>query len=92
MRIPKLYLRHLARACTAFIFLVLLILVMALASCGAEPALAERPSLEVEVNFAYEPPPYDPCHDPLLKYEIGLEGRERQAKCDALNLANKERP
>lgn len=62
---------------------------------GCEPdeqELAELPALEAEANFAYEPPPYDPCRDPFLKYEIGLEGRERQAKCEALNLAQKEQP
>lgn len=55
------------------------------------PALTNQPALDAEANFAYEPPPYDPCQDPFLKYEIGLEGRERQAKCEALSLAKQEK-
>lgn len=51
--------------------------------CQAEPAQAQFPTVTAESYFQHpEPPePYDPCKDPLLKYERGEEGEQRKKKC-----------
>lgn len=56
--------------------------------CQAQPALAEQPTVTVESyftdpveNIAEEIPPYTPCRDPYLKYELSEEGKQRKQKC-----------
>lgn len=56
--------------------------------CQAQPALAEQPTATVESYFtdpveiiAEEIPPYTPCRDPYLKYELSEEGKQRQKQC-----------
>lgn len=51
--------------------------------CQAEPAVAqpyEQPTVEAESYFI-DPEPYDPCKDPLLKFELSEEGKQRYRKC-----------
>ncbi|MDH2997215.1 hypothetical protein A1D22_05955 [Pasteurellaceae bacterium LFhippo2] len=65
-------------------FAVVFCFVIMFKGCQEEPAVAsyEQPELPVVQNFEQiKPLVYNPCEDPLLKYERGLEGRERQKAC-----------
>lgn len=51
--------------------------------CQPQPANAEVPEQLTASAESYfiDPEPYDPCKDPLQKFELSEEGKQRRQQC-----------